>query len=237
MHFEVENLCKHYGGIKVLKNLTMEIKESEIVGIMGPNGAGKTTLINLISGLENVDSGDIFLNGERITNLAPHVIAQKGIRRSFQTTSNFEDETVAENVRAALITNNKLSRNQENDAIRNILADVELLGLAHKKVRDIPIAYSKLIELCRCMVSGPKLVLLDELYAGLTWEESKMVTKLIKDKKNTDGTSFILIEHRTEILFDAVDRIMVLNLGSNFFEGLPCEVAANELVSKLYWGK
>jgi branched-chain amino acid transport system ATP-binding protein len=94
-----------------------------------------------------------------------------------------------------------------------------------------------MVELCRCLVAKPCLVLMDELYAGLTWEESKIVTKVIKEKKEELQTSFILIEHRTEILFDAVDRIVVLNQGTNFFEGLPCEVAANESVSKLYWGK
>jgi branched-chain amino acid transport system ATP-binding protein len=214
----------------------MEIKEGEIVGIMGPNGAGKTTLINMISGLEKVDSGDIFLDSENTTSLEPHIIAQKGIRRSFQTTSNFAEESITENVRAALICSNCITKKQEKEEVEKILKEVEMLELAKKKVCEVSIACSKLVELCRCLVSKPVLVLLDELYAGLTWEESKLVTKLLKDKKK-EGTSFILIEHRTEILFDAVDRIVVLNQGSNFFEGLPAEVAANESVAKLYWGK
>jgi branched-chain amino acid transport system ATP-binding protein len=109
--------------------------------------------------------------------------------------------------------------------------------LAKKKVCEVPIASSKFVELCRCLISNPKLVLLDELYAGLTWEESKLVTKLLKEKKEKEGVSFILIEHRTEILFDAVDRIVVLNQGANYFEGLPAEIATNESVAKLYWGK
>lgn len=237
MLFKVENICKHFGGVKVSNNMSMEIKEGEILGIMGPNGAGKTTLINMISGLEKVDSGEIYLDGENITNLEPHVIAKKGIRRSFQTTSNFAEESIAENVRAALICGSSMSKRQEMEEVEKILEEVEMLGFAKKKVCEVPIACSKLVELCRCLVSKPVLVLLDELYAGLTWEESKMVTKLLKEKKEKEGTSFILIEHRTEILFDAVGRIVVINQGSNFFEGLPAEVAANESVAKLYWGR
>jgi len=235
--FKVENICKHFGGIKVSDNMSLEIKEGEIVGIMGPNGAGKTTLINMISGLEKADSGEIFLNGEKITNLDPHIIAKKGIRRSFQTTSNFPEESIAENVRAALICSRCNEKKQEQEKVENILEEVEMLHLAEKKVCEVPIACSKLVELCRCLVSNPVLVLLDELYAGLTWEESKMVTKLLKEKKEKEGISFILIEHRTEILFDAVDRIVVMDQGSNFFEGLPSEVIANESVAKLYWGR
>jgi ABC-type branched-subunit amino acid transport system ATPase component len=215
----------------------MEIDKGEIVGIMGPNGAGKTTLINMISGFEPVNSGAIYLNGENITGKDPHIIAQKGIRRSFQSTSNFAEETITENVRAALISNNSISKRKCYDEVERVLEDVGLLDIAQKRICDVPIAVSKLIELCRCLISRPVLVLLDELYAGLTWEESKLVTKLLKEKKAELGTSFVLIEHRTEILFDAVDRIVVLSQGANFFEGLPNEVAANENVSKLYWGK
>jgi branched-chain amino acid transport system ATP-binding protein len=184
-----------------------------------------------------VDSGEIYLGGEKITNLDPHVVAQKGIRRSFQTTSNFAEESIAENVRAALICNSGMSKKQEMEEVEKILHEVDMLEHAKKKVCDVPIACSKLVELCRCLISKPSLVLLDELYAGLTLEESKLVTKLLKEKKKKEKTSFILIEHRTEILFDAVDRIVVINQGSNFFEGLPAEVAANESVAKLYWGK
>lgn len=237
MLFKIENVSKRFGGVHVLENLSMEIRGGEIVGIMGPNGAGKTTLINMISGLESVCSGRVTLNGDDITNIPPHDIARKGIRRSFQTTSNFSEHTVADNVRAALIGNSAKSKKEEMAEVYALLEEVGLLHLADKKVCGVPTAVSKMVELCRCLVAKPCLVLMDELYAGLTWEESKIVTKVIKEKKEELQTSFILIEHRTEILFDAVDRIVVLNQGTNFFEGLPCEVAANESVSKLYWGK
>lgn len=237
MLFQVENVCKHFGGVQVLKGMSMQIDREEVVGIMGPNGAGKTTLINMISGLERVDAGEVRLQGENITNLEPYLIAKKGIRRSFQTTSNFPDKSIGENIRAALIGDVSVGYEQEMKEVDLLLEEVGMLEMRDKRVSEVPIAFSKLVELCRCLVSKPKLVLLDELYAGLTWEESKLVTKLIKEKKRELGTSFVLIEHRTEILFDAVDRIVVLNEGTDFFEGLPEEVAANEEVSKLYWGK
>lgn len=233
----VENICKHFGGLKVLDHMSLEVKKGEIVGIMGPNGTGKTTLINIISGFEKADTGEIYLNNERITNMEPHIIAQKGIRRSFQTASNFPEETIAENVRAALICGSHMNKQQEQQKVEEILDEVKMLGLAKKKVCEVPSVCSKLIELCRCLIANPLLVLLDELYAGLTWEESKMVTKLLKEKREKQGISFILIEHRTEILFDAVDRIVVMSQGSKFFEGLPSEVVANESVAKLYWGR
>lgn len=237
MIFKVDNICKHFGGVKVSNNMSLEVGSGEIVGIMGPNGAGKTTLINIISGLLKADLGEIYLNNERITNLEPHVIAKKGIMRSFQTTSNFADECIDENIRAALICSRCNTKKQEQEKVEKILEEVEMLHLAKKKVCEVPIACSKFVELCRCLVANPALVLLDELYAGLTWEESKMVTKLLKEKKEKEDVSFILIEHRTEILFDAVDRIVVMNEGSNYFEGVPDEVIANESVSKLYWGR
>lgn len=237
MLFQVENVCKHFGGVQVLKGMSMQIERGEVVGIMGPNGAGKTTLINMISGLERVDAGEVRLQGENITNLDSYLIAQKGIRRSFQTTSNFPDKSIGENIRAALIGDVSIGYEQEMKEVDVLLDEVGMLEMKDKHVSEVLIAFSKLVELCRCLVSKPLLVLLDELYAGLTWEESKLVTKLIKEKKRELGTSFVLIEHRTEILFDAVDRIVVLNEGTDFFEGLPEEVAANEEVSKLYWGK
>ncbi|MDK2788638.1 MAG: branched-chain amino acid transport system ATP-binding protein [Epulopiscium sp.] len=237
MLFKCENICKHFGGVKVANNLSLKINRGEIVGIMGPNGAGKTTLINMISGLEKVDSGDIYLDGEKITNLEPHVISRKGIMRSFQTTSNFAEESIEENIGAALICDKANCRKTIQEKTNKILEEVQMSHLAKKKVCEVPIASSKFVELCRCLISNPKLVLLDELYAGLTWEESKLVTKLLKEKKEKEGVSFILIEHRTEILFDAVDRIVVLNQGANYFEGLPAEIATNESVAKLYWGK
>jgi len=235
--FKIDNVCKNFGGVQVLRNMSMEIREAEIVGIMGPNGAGKTTLINMISGLESVCSGKITLNGKDITNATPHYIAKNGIRRSFQTTSNFPERTVADNIRAALIENSTKTKKEEMAEVHSLLEEVDLLHLADKIICNVPTAVSKMVELCRCLVANPCLVLMDELYAGLTWEESKVVTKVLKKKKNELKTSFVLIEHRTEILFDAVDRIVVLSQGTNFFEGLPNEVASNDNVSMLYWGK
>lgn len=237
MILKVENICKYFGGVKALDNMSLEVKRGEIVGIMGPNGAGKTTLINIISGLEKADSGEIFLNDERITNLEPHIIAKKGIRRSFQTTSNFPDESIAENIRAALISGKSTNKQQEQEKVKIILKEVGMLQLAKKSISEVPIACSKFVELCRCLVAKPILVLLDEIYAGLTWEESIRVTNLLKEKKKMDGISFILVEHRTEILFKAVDRIVVMNQGTKFFEGLPAEVLENKRVAKLYWGR
>ncbi|KKM09783.1 hypothetical protein SY88_16400 [Clostridiales bacterium PH28_bin88] len=235
--FKVENICKHFGGVKVLENMSLAVKKGEVVGIMGPNGAGKTTLLNIISGQERADSGEIFLNGERITNLEAHIIAQKGIRRSFQTTSNFPDETIYENIRAAIINGKHMSKQEEQETVNKILERVAMLHIANRRVSEVPISYSKLVELCRCLVAKPALILLDELYAGLTLEESKMVTELITERKKMEGVSFLLIEHRTEILLDVVNRIVVLNQGKNYFEGLPAEVLANKEVSKLYWGE
>lgn len=237
MIFKVQNVSKNFGGIKVSNNMSLEVSKGEIVGIMGPNGAGKTTLLNIISGLEKADSGEIFLNSERITNLEPHIIAKKGVRRSFQTTSNFPDETVEDNIRAAVISSKSMNSQQVQEAVNKILEEVDLLDFAKKIISEIPIACSKIVELCRCLVAKPVLVLLDELYAGLTLEESKTVTKLLKTKKQSEGISFLLIEHRTEILFDVVDRIVVISQGSNFFQGLPGEVLENKSVAELYWGK
>lgn len=231
----IKNLAKRFGGLVVYKDISLELRRGEIVGLMGPNGAGKTTLLNLISGEYKPNSGKIFFNGLDITGLPPHRICHLGISRTYQIPLPFENLTVLQNVVLASMYGGGLSKSSSEKEAERIL---ELVGLASKRdvlARDLTVVTLKTLELARALATNPVLILLDEIAAGSTEDEIPKIISTIKGLREK-GLSFLIIEHVISVLVEVVDRILVLNEGSLIAEGAPNEIMENKKVIEVYLG-
>jgi branched-chain amino acid transport system ATP-binding protein len=246
----LENVCKSFNGLEVVKNVSLKVKEKSITGLIGPNGSGKTTLFNLISGIYKIDNGKIFFNGERIDNLEPYKISNKGIIKSFQIPRLLKKLTILENMLIASknikgeeilsIFNKNNWRKIEEENIKKALSILEFLEL--KELRNsLPMNISggqlKLLEIGRALMCNPKMLLLDEIIAGINpILAEKIFRKIIELRDNFDITFFI-IEHRIDFLFDFAEYIFVMDKGKIIAEGSPKEIINNEKVMEAYIGE
>lgn len=232
----VEQVCKSFGKMMVVNNVSFTVAENQIYGIAGPNGAGKTTLFNAISGIPfHPDSGRITFGGEAIHALQPHAIAHRGIARTFQRETVFESLTVLQNVVLGAVYGHQGSGNAEQKA----LDALELVGLRDKtqeSARDLPLFDKKRLMLATALVMQPKLLLLDEPAAGLNQLEIRQSIDLIR-AINARGITIILIEHVLPLLLTLSERIMILNQGLKLVEGTPREVVSNPQVIEAYLGR
>jgi len=231
----VKNVTKRFGGLVALNNVSVEVLEGEIFGIIGPNGSGKTTLFNIISGLLKPDKGRIIFKDRDITKLKPHERARLGIARTFQNLRIYPYLPVYYNVAVtarAMYKDKKLAHAKTMWAltITGLLAEArELAGtLTPYKLR--------MIEFARALVMNPKIILLDEPFAGLNPSEAELLMDLIK-KLNGQGITFLIIEHKLRYLMKLARRVMVLSFGEKIFEGTPHEAINNPKVIEAYIGK
>jgi branched-chain amino acid transport system ATP-binding protein len=232
---EVKGVSRHFGGVPALKDVSFSIDRQEILGLIGPNGAGKTTLFNIISGFLKPGKGHVLLEGERISGRRPSVLCRKGIARTFQVVRPFEEITVFENVvTGALCRSHNISDAKEK-ALK-ILADVDMSAKAGLKGKNLPIGDRKRLELARALATGPRVLLLDEVMAGLTPTEVNGIIRLIKDLQK-NGLTIIVIEHNMSAIMSLSDRIVVLDHGEKIAEGMPHEVAKNPDVVRAYLGE
>jgi len=234
---EGEKVTKFFGGLAAVFDVDFDIDEGEIVGLIGPNGAGKTTLFNLISGSLSTTGGEIRYQGKRISNLKPHQICRLGIARTFQSVNLFGNISVFDHVFLGSICGTA-SRTKAVDARHKAATILELVGLPARKselAKNLPLGEQKRLEIGRALATEPRVLLLDEVMAGLTATELNSFTTLIRQIRS-GGTTILLVEHVMQAIMAICDRIIVLHHGVKLAEGLPQEIAKNQKVIEVYLG-
>lgn len=239
MHMlEGEKVSKHFGGLAAVSEVDFHVDQGEILGLIGPNGAGKTTLFNLISAALKPKPGRIVFKGKDITPLPAYKICRLGIARTFQTVKIFPHVPVVRNVMVGALfgTGHHVSSAEAVRKAEAALEFVDLLSLKDSLAGDLTLAQQKRLEMARALASGPELLLLDELMAGLTAVE---VTEAMGDVKQIrdSGVTVIMIEHLMQAIMAISDRIIVLDYGKKIAEGTPQEIAANPKVIEVYLGE
>ena len=231
---EIKEATKKFGGLVANENITFEVGEGEIVGVVGPNGAGKTTLFNSISGAHTLTSGSITFDGKDITKMKAHDICKLGIGRTFQIPQSLNDMYVWENVLVGA-----LCRTSKTDKAMEIVNEtLDFCGLTDKKdmiAGKLNVAQKKRLEIARALATQPKLILLDETMAGLTATERKEAVELIK-KINAKGIAILTIEHNMDVVMTVSNRVVVLVSGKFLMCGKPEEVTSNPEVISAYLG-
>jgi ABC-type branched-subunit amino acid transport system ATPase component len=240
---QIENISKIFGKVAAVDHLSCEVCKGELLGIIGPNGSGKTTLVNLISGYVKPTSGRILYNGKDITSTAPHKIVCMGISRTFQMVRPFYQLPAYKNMIIPLYSPRirQLAGGRYGDRNAVALDLLEEVGferdahVAYKPAGTLPQGYLKRLELAKAIALSPDLLILDELFSGLSLAEVASIVPVI-EKLRLAGKTIIMIEHRLKELFRIADRIMVLNYGRKIAEGASAEVMESEEVKKAYLG-
>jgi len=232
---ELKNVSKNFGGLKAVHQVSFSLERGEILGIIGPNGAGKTTLFNTLTGFYKPDEGEIWFEGERLVGLKPHQICKKGMVRTFQIVKPFLELTTLENVVIAALNRTELIR----EATEKALQTIEMVGLKDKAetlATGLTLPHRKRLELARALATEPKLLLLDEVMAGLTPTEVEELIRLLKEI-NRRGMTILMIEHVMQGVMALSKRVVVLNYGEKIAEGVPQEVVKNRQVIDAYLGE
>ncbi len=233
---EVHNLTKDFGGLRANSNITFSMKRGELIGLIGPNGAGKTTLFNCISGLHPVTSGGIIFDEEDITKLKAHKVAQRGLARTFQVYAAAGDLTVIENVMVGCFMKTHL-RSRAKARATEILKDLSIDDTADYLVNELPVAAQKRVTMATAIASDPKLLLLDEVAAGLNPNEIDEIMASIRHVHDDMGITVMLIEHVMELVMKISHRVIVLDYGEKIAEGDPEAISKDPRVIKAYLGE
>jgi len=244
---QVKNVNKAFGGVQALKDVSFDVHEGEILGIIGPNGSGKTTLINCITGFIKMDSGEVTFRGKDISRQAPHKIAAMGVTRTFQIMRPYYTLPAYKNLIIPLFSprarkaggwrgGGKLG--DRDTVCIDILEEIGFERdsfVPYKLASTLPTGYLKRLELARCLALRPEIILCDEVFSGLSMSEIASMVPLI-ERLQMDGITLIMIEHRLRELFRVAKKVMVLNFGEKLSEGIPEEVMADEEVKRAYLG-
>jgi branched-chain amino acid transport system ATP-binding protein len=232
---ELQRVSKSFGGLRAVNALSFAVDAGEIVGLIGPNGSGKTTVFNLIAGVFRPDGGTLTFAGERVTGLRPHAVCRLGLGRTFQIVQPFNSMTVLDNVRVGAF---RASRDPAL-ASREAAAVLEMVGLAHKRDARPPsltIADRKRLELARALATRPRLLLLDEVMAGLRGPEIEPALELIRSLRD-EGMTIVAVEHIVKVILSVSDEVLVLHEGRELTRGKPDEVVRDERVIEAYLGQ
>lgn len=259
----IENLSLSFGGVKALTNVSIDIREKEILAIIGPNGAGKTCVLNCINGFYKPQQGEIYFEGKKITRIRPDRAARMGLARTFQNIELYSGLSTLDNIMAArhvLMKQNFLSSaiyfgaaHKEEIKHRKVVEDIidflEIESIRKNTVGSLPYGMRKRVELGRALALEPRVLLLDEPMAGMNLEEKEDIARFIIDIFEGQGATYpdtpvlrdgvnciILVEHDMGVVMDIADRIVVLNFGKKIAEGTPEEIRTNPEVIAAYLG-
>jgi branched-chain amino acid transport system ATP-binding protein len=236
---ELKGVTKRFGGVAALNGVSTAVTEGEILGIIGPNGAGKTTLLNCVSGVYKPDVGDILWRGSSIKGMRPHRVARLGIGRTFQIVKPFGSMTVRENAAVGALFGSGEARRGLNEAFKDADKVLELVGLRSKadlEVTSLTIPDRKRLEVARAVATQPKLLLLDEVMAGLNSVEVDEALEMVRAVHAT-GVTVVLIEHVMRVIVGVCTRAVVLDFGQVLAEGEPEVVLRDERVIQAYLGE
>jgi branched-chain amino acid transport system ATP-binding protein len=236
---QLRSVSKRFGGVAALSEVSVEVEKGEILGIIGPNGAGKTTLLNCVSGVYRPDGGDIYWQGSSIRGMRPYRIAQLGLGRTFQVVKPFPSMTVRENAAVGALFGSAEGKHDTKSAFARADEVLELLGLAARRsqrVASLTIPDRKRLELARALATRPRLLLLDEVMAGLNHVEVEQALEMVRTVHRS-GVTIVLIEHVMPVIVGICRRAVVLNFGRVLAEGTPQEVLKNPQVIEAYLGE
>lgn len=240
---EVDRLSRSFGGVVAVWEVSFHLQEGELLGIIGPNGSGKTTLVNLLTGFVKPNSGKVIYLGKNITGKMPYKIAELGIARTFQMAKPFYKLPAFKNLIIPLYSPRvkKLRGGRygkRDDVAIDLLEEVGFERdsfVPYKMASSLPHGYVKRLELARCLSLRPELIILDELFSGMSMSEVASTLPII-ERLNGEGLSIIMIEHRLRELFRLANRVMVLNFGRKIADGPPDEVMESDAVKAAYLG-
>ncbi len=236
---KISNVSKSFGGIRAIRDVSLEVHPGQFFGIIGANGAGKTTLLNLVTGYASLSSGTIEFEREPIHGLPPYRIAHRGIGRTFQITQPFAEMSVRDNVMTGALFSCNGARRSLKEARAMSEEPLRLVGLteqAELPAGALTLGGKKKLELARVLATESKLILLDEVMGGLTWNEIEDVMATLR-RIHAAGTTIVMIEHVVHVILDLCDHVFVLNFGRELFRGTPQDVVSHPEVIEAYLGK